>query len=237
VTCRRDVHELDIHIDLADLMAGRRHVLNELARHFARLSPDRIIRVAVDGVDGAGKTTFADELADAIRVRQRPVIRASVDGFHNPRAVRYARGRHSPEGFFESSYDYTALKQHLLDPLGPRGCRRYCTAIFDHVADLPVPLVEQEALASSVLLFDGIFLHRPELLRCWDASIFLRVDFAVSVARCARRDGSSPDPAAPANRRYVEGQRIYLQSCAPEAQATIIVDNNDLSAPMLVAKR
>src|SRR5262249_46699616 len=32
-------------------------------------SADRVARVAIDGVDGAGKTTFADELADILRVR------------------------------------------------------------------------------------------------------------------------------------------------------------------------
>lgn len=56
----------------------------------------------------------------------------------------------------------------------------------------------------------------------------------VSLARCASRDGSSPDPAAPSNRRYVEGQRLYLRNCQPEAKATLIVDYNDLSAPSLV---
>jgi uridine kinase len=45
------------------------------------------------------------------------VIRASVDGFHNARALRYERGRHSPEGYFENSYNYAALNQYLLDPL------------------------------------------------------------------------------------------------------------------------
>jgi uridine kinase len=47
-------------------MTGRQQVLTELAYHIVRLSPDRIIRVAVDGVDGAGRTTFANERADVI---------------------------------------------------------------------------------------------------------------------------------------------------------------------------
>jgi uridine kinase len=75
-------------------MTRRQQVLTELAHQIVRLSPDWIIRVAIDGVDGAGKTTFANELGDAIRPLRRSVIRASVDGFHNPRAVRYERGRH-----------------------------------------------------------------------------------------------------------------------------------------------
>ena len=212
----------------------RKQLLSELAQRLVATSPDRTVRVAIDGVDGAGKTTFADELGSLIAAEGRSVIRASVDGFHNPRAVRYRRGRHSSEGFFEDSYNYAALKRYLLDPLSPGGSRRYRRAFFDHVSDDIVPANDLDALPSSILLIDGIFLHRPELLPYWDASIFLRTDFAVSVARCASRDGSSPDPAAPSNRRYVEGQRLYLRSCQPEARATVVIDYNDLSAPSVV---
>ena len=214
----------------------RKQLLSELAQRLVATSPDRTVRVAIDGVDGAGKTTFADELGSLIAAEGRSVIRASVDGFHNPRAVRYRRGRHSPEGFFEDSYNYAAFKRYLLDPLSPGGSRRYRRAFFDHVSDDIVPANDLDAIPSSILLIDGIFLHRPELLPYWDASIYLRTDFAVSVARCASRDGSSPDPAAPSNRRYVEGQRLYLRSCQPEARATVVIDYNDLSAPSVVIK-
>ncbi len=177
---------------------------------------------------------FADELAKVLRAEHRTVIRAGVDGFHNPKAVRYRRGRRSPEGYFEDSYDYAALRAALLDPLGPGGTGRYRTAIFDHRTDMPVPTPELQALPGSILVFDGIFLHRPELRATWDFSIFLDAAFAVSVARCARRDGTSPDPAAAANRRYVEGQQLYLRACNPRARATVTIDNDDLSAPFIV---
>lgn len=215
-------------------MEKRQKLLSDLADRLVVTSPNRIVRVAIDGVDGAGKTTFANELGSLVATKGRPVIRASVDGFHNTRAVRYRRGRHSPEGFFEDSYNYPALKRYLLDPLSPGGSRRYRRAFFDHVTDDIVPAHDLEAAPSSILLIDGIFLHRPELLAYWDASVFLRTDFAVSVARCASRDGASPDPAPPSNRRYVEGQRLYLRNCQPEAKATIVIDYNDLSAPSIV---
>jgi uridine kinase len=214
-------------------MEKRKRLFIELADRLVLVS-SRTIRVAIDGVDGAGKTTFADELAGFVAAAGRPVIRASVDGFHNPKAVRYQRGRHSPEGFFEDSYNYVALKEYLLDPLSPGGSQRYRRAFFDHVKDDLVPVNEIEASPSSILLIDGIFLHRPELLAYWDASIFLQTEFAVSVARSASRDGSSPDPAAPSNRRYVEGQRLYLKRCQPETKATILIDHNDLSAPYAI---
>ena len=62
-----------------------KRLFTELAQRLVAVSPDRTIRVAIDGVDGAGKTTFADELGSSVSALGRPVIRASVDGFHNPR--------------------------------------------------------------------------------------------------------------------------------------------------------
>jgi uridine kinase len=185
----------------------------------------------VDGVDGAGKTCFGDELGSALASLGRPVIRSSVDGFHRPRAARYARGSTSPEGYYLDSYDYPRLRSALLDPLGPGGSRSYRTAVFDYRTDRPVDVPSREAPSDAVLVLDGLFLHRPELRPCWDFSIFLRVDFATTFARMAVRDGCPPDPGDAANRRYVEGQRIYLASASPESYATVVVDNNDLARP------
>src|SRR5690242_2540174 len=106
-------------------MSQRADLLISIARIAASVAPDRIARIAIDGVDGSGKTTFANELAEVVANLGRSVIRASVDGFHNPSVIRYARGRQSPVGFFEDSYNYALLEQYLLNPLSPGGHRRY----------------------------------------------------------------------------------------------------------------
>lgn len=36
------------------------------------------------------------------------------------------------------------------------------------------------------------------------------------------------------NRRYVEGQKLYLQVCKPQRRATIVIDNEDLGAPAIL---
>ena len=214
----------------------RLRVLERVARAILALDlPHFVTRVAIDGVDGAGKTVFADELAAVLRARGREVIRASVDAFHHRRAVRYRLGRDSPEGFFRDSYNYPLLKARLLDPLSPAGSGRYRTAAFDHRSDCEVAAPEQQAAPGSILLFDGIFLHRPELLAYWDYSVFLRVPFGVSIPRGAQRGEGAPDPLAASNRRYLEGQQRYLRSCTPEAHAGVVIDNTLLERPRIVA--
>jgi len=198
-----------------------------------RLGPG-ILKVGIDGVDGAGKTTLADRLGEVLQARGARVIRASIDGFHNPRALRYARGKTSPEGFYKDSYDLEALKRELLDPLGPRGSGRIRRAIFDHRTDQALDMPAESAGRSGVLVFDGIFLHRPELRMQWDLSIFLDVPFAQSYSRMATRDGSDPDPEAATNRRYFLGQSVYLKAVAPQRLAHIVVDYADLEKPRII---
>lgn len=215
-------------------MDQRQKLIDRVAAAIARLPAAPVLRVGIDGVDGAGKTMFGDELAAALAARGRRVIRASVDGFHNPRAVRYRQGRNSPQGYFEDSYNYALLRAALLDPLSPGGSGRYRTAAFDHRSDAPVEVPEAQAAPGDMLLLDGIFLHRPELRACWDVSIFLEVDFAVSVPRFATRDAGPAALDAPANQRYILGQQRYLRTCAPAQHATLVIDNTDLAAPRIV---
>jgi uridine kinase len=211
----------------------RKSLLSDIANRILARPFTSVLRVAIDGVDGAGKTCFADELVPHLQASARPIIRASVDGFHHPRAHRYKKGPTSPEGFFRDSYNYSLLKATLLEPLRPQGHRRFRRAAFDHRTDSSVEAPMETALPSAILLFDGIFLHRPELRSHWDFSIFLEVDFTISIPRCASRGDGSPDPLAPSNRRYVEGQKLYFAEAQPWTHATLVVDNNDLEKPFI----
>jgi uridine kinase len=96
-------------------------------------------------------------------------------------------------------------------------------------------MVEQDARARAVLLFDGIFIHRPELRAYRDASIFLRLNFSVSVGRNAKRNGTLPDIFDISNRRYIEGQRIYISTCSPESRATMVSAITTIASPFVVS--
>jgi uridine kinase len=216
------------------MTARRLALIDDIASRVPASASADCVRVAVDGVDGAGKTVFADELAQQLRLANRPIVRVSADDFHHVRAVRYRRGRASPAGFFLDSYDYASLRERVLDPLGPDGSRRYQAAGHDLGTDQLVSPPHQLAEPGAVLIVDGLFLHRDELAGTWDLSIFLRVPFHVSVARLATRDGIAADPAHPSVARYVEGQRLYFAACTPWRRADLVVDNTDLDAPKLV---
>ena len=209
----------------------RAQVLGEVAALVPTFPDGHCVRVGVDGVDGSGKTRFADDLASALRDAGREVVRVSADGFHQVRELRYRRGRDSPDGFYLDSYDLQRLWAEVLGPLGPGGDRRYRQAVHDVRSERALDLPQRLAPLGSVLVLDGLFLHRPELRDVWDLTVFLEVPFAVTFARMAARDGCDPDPAAPANRRYVDGQRRYLAAERPGERADVVLDHTDPARP------
>ncbi|MBJ7340381.1 MAG: uridine kinase [Mycolicibacterium sp.] len=203
----------------------------------ARIPPSgdgRCPRVAVDGPDGAGKTRFADDLANVLLAQGRSVVRVSIDDFHRPRDERYRRGRDSPVGFWLDSYDYDRFHTDVLDPFGPGGSRRYRHAAHDVTADVAVAPAARVAEPGSILLVDGIFLLRDELADAWDLAVFLDVAVAETTTRMAERDGTDPDPEHPRTRRYIEGQRLYFAACEPRRRAEVLIDNNDFDRPRVL---
>ena len=215
----------------------RVEIVESVARMVPGPSDAGCVRIGVDGVDGAGKSTFAAELAAALRATGRPVVHVSADGFLNPRSVRHRRGRRSPMGFWLDSYDYRALAAEVLAPFGPGGSRRYRSAVHDLDSDAPVNGPVHTAPPGSVLVVDGLFLHREELEGAWDLSVFLHVPFDVTARRMADRDGTHPDPEHSSMSRYVEGQRLYFAARRPWERADVVVDNSDPARPCITRSR
>ncbi len=116
----------------------RSRLVDYLAGRIVRIGQPHPVRVAIDGPDAAGKTTLAQELVEPLQARGRQAIRASIDGFHNPARVRHRQGRTSAEGYYHDSFNYIALIESLLDPLGPGGSRRYVSEVFDYHTDSDV---------------------------------------------------------------------------------------------------
>src|SRR5687767_5811224 len=166
----------------------RDEVIGRLAEAVGSVAVTHPTRVAVDGPPAAGKTTLADELAVVLRAQGRDVIRATIDDFLFPRAQRYPRGKYSAEGCYFDTHDYDALNRVLLDPLGPGGDRRFQHAVYDRTADTVLSPPVAAAPAGAVLLFDGVFLMRPELMDRWDLRIFVSVALEDTVERAVIRE-------------------------------------------------
>jgi len=218
----------------------RNELLRRLAQAVASVTVTHPTRVAVDGPPAAGKTTLADELAGVLRAQGRVVIRASIEGFLFPRSQRYQRGEHSAEGCYLDSFDYDSLHRLLLDPLGPGGDRRFQQAIYDYGTDTAQSPPATTAPADAVLLFDGVFLLRPELVDRWDLRIFVSAAFEETLDRARIRDqalfGSATEVERRHRNRYLPAQELYSDTARPTDHAEIILHNDEPRQPAWEAR-
>jgi uridine kinase len=208
-----------VSLEVADVLGGL-----ATARHGHRLL------VAVDGVDASGKTTFAEWLAETLRLCGRSAQVIHADDFMHVSSVRHRRGRNSPEGYFHDSYDYESLTRDVLEPLSAGGAGWFRAGVVDRNRDVVMHRPEQYADQQMMTIVEGLFLLRDELVEWWDYSVFLDVDIQTSLTRKERRDGLVLDPANPLTRRYIEGQDIYVERCRPRERATWVLDNVDSKA-------
>ena len=57
------------------------------------------IRVAINGIEGTGKTCFAKAFCEYLTSKNRSPIHVSIDDFHYNKAHRYRQGRDSALGY------------------------------------------------------------------------------------------------------------------------------------------
>jgi uridine kinase len=219
-------------------MTKRAQLLGYLVSQIIHIKRPHPVRVAIDGPDAAGKTTLAQELVEPLQAHGRSVIQASVDGFHNPSHIRYRRGSNSPEGYYLDSFNYQALAESLLAPVGPNGSRQYRSAAFDYHTDSEVQMPYQVADEDAILLLDGIFLHRSELVSYWDFTIYVEATFETTMSRAEERDrsllGSVEEVRKRYEQRYIPGQKLYIAQSRPKELANVVIDNNDLWNPVVL---
>ncbi len=205
-----------------------------------RQDRDRVL-VGIDGQSGTGKSTLADELAMRLGSAGANVVRSSTDSFHRPRSERLGRGANSPEGYYLDSHQLESIVEDLLGPFAA-GAEVVQTSAFDEPSDAQA-VFHQPVGSQATLVFDGLFVHRPEFVGFWDVSVLLVAD--------ERRDGEWLEfllgdlPESPVERaheldqrldrarwpRYRRGWQHYLEQVDPAALATFVVDNNDFVEP------
>lgn len=130
--------------------------LSAVLQRIEKLPASRRVLVAIDGIGGSGKSTFATSLAAA--VDGRPVVLIHADDFFNPVEVRYSLGRLSAEGFWLDTYDYDTLITRTLDPLRA-GDERHWTS---NTSAGSTPTIETAA-TDAVVIVEGTFLLRDQL--------------------------------------------------------------------------
>lgn len=217
---------------------GHSAVYLTLSKRILNIKKDSPVLVAINGKDGSGKTTLADNFAKFLASRtKREIVRISIDDFMNNRTIRYTPSGSAGQGCYRYTFNFEGFIGNVLTPLQAEGSWRYRTKIFDHTTDSPSLSPIKQASSDTIVVVDGVFLYKKELVHYWDLKILLDTDDEVAIERGARRDTKRLGSYEAARRKYIDryiaSQTIYYREESPAKRANIIVDNNDFTSPFI----
>lgn len=201
---------------------ARADVIGEYADEVLQLFPAGRILVGLDGIDGAGKTTFAKDLAASLEERGVAAAALSLDDFLpvDAGAEGAAGTDHSPP------YDVDAFRRLVVAPY-----RRGEPTVLQHrsrageVAEPPVFVPGDRA----VLVVEGSFLHARDLVGLWHTSAWLQAPRALARERAAERDGIPVDD--PRLERESAAVERYFRELDPRKLANASFDLRDPAGP------
>jgi uridine kinase len=175
---------------------------------------ERPVLVAVDGIDGSGKSRFADALARECTADGLSVAVVRVDDFRRPQALEDVGAEQEAEAYYERYYDFAAVDAHL-DALVAAG-------------------------RTSVIILEGVFVLRVR--RAVGAClVVLEVAAEVAFERLRARDAARGRPPEEVDRRirrrYLPGQARYRAELDPAGRADLLIDNGDWSRPAVLLRR
>ena len=169
------------------------------------------------------------------------MVHVDSDGFHHVRERRRRQGPMSARGYYEDAYDFDALVERVLVPLGPGGSREYAVRVHDLDTDEVISTETARAHTDAVVVFDATFVQRGALREHWDEVVFLDAELPVATERGVARDREAMGGAAAARAayesRYAAACAIYLAEEEPATKATVVVRHDDPDAPRITRLR
>jgi uridine kinase len=194
--------------------------------------------IAVDGLDGSGKSQLAARLAGACRAAGAGVVTLSVDDFRRPVSFGDAPRPDEEQVYYERYYDFAAFDGCLRAFLN--GEAAAVVPRFDGVAGRLDGELTFRFAGAGLAVVDGVFLRRAPVVAGGE-TILLTVSPDEARRRILDRDRkkgrSDQEILRRIDRRYFPGQERYRREHDPLGRAAVVIDNDDWQRPRVVRRR
>jgi uridine kinase len=191
---------------------------------------DKAFVIGVNGIDGAGKTKFAEALNTYIKAQGLPTQLIQLDDFHNPKAIRYA-GNDQSDNYYNKSFNIGMIIEKLLTPIQKKKPISLELTTLDWQTDKYENERKYLIKPNTIVILEGVFLFRKELAPYIDFKVFLDISPDESKRRALIRDPEADLKKYDA--KYLPAQQKYLKEYPPIKVADIIIDNTDWEYPVL----
>lgn len=190
--------------------------------------------IAVDGIDGSGKSVFGERLRGALVDAGIHPLLFRIDDFRQKLDWQKPEKREH-DRYYDDYYglesvaacvDAACLSSDAIE-----------VPVWDASAETSGPPKVWSAREIGAVIIEGVFTLRIPAVAASGFVVYLKVSEAEARRRILARDLARGRTEAEVIRRieqrYFPAQRRYLAECAPLARADIVIDNEDFEHPRL----
>ena len=234
----KEPEEADLTInrfdELLSIFDRRRPVFERILNDIKRKKrKDKAFIIGINGIDGSGKTIFAEGLEKFLISRNYQTQAIHLDDFHHPMALRYA-GENQADNYYNRSFNVSLIVEKLLAPLRQKSAFSTRLTLLDWRTDKYEVEREYSINQNAIVIFEGVFLFRKGLSPYIDYKIFLDIPFEESRRRALLRDANlSEADLKKYDEKYLPAQAKYLEEYPPHQVADMVIDNTDWEQPRI----
>lgn len=180
--------------------------------------------VGIDGLGGAGKTSFSKKLEEELKSRGHEVITLHMDDYIVEAKKRYGTGHEEWEEYYFLQWDIRLLETELFKKLRENSHTLFLP-LYDKMMDT-LSMQELNVLTTSIILIEGIFLQRQEWRSYFDFMFYMDYPKNVRAERVLNRDayiGNYEERLDKYERRYWVAEEKYIHNLNPLKKADYIV--------------
>lgn len=170
----------------------------------------RIVVVAIDGAGGAGKSTLAGAIRDALGT----VSIVRVDDFYRP-LHDDERAALDPEHGYRNYFDWERMRTQAIRPLRAGASAKYQP--YDWLNGELRGWVEVES--NAVIVVDGVYSMRPELSDLVDLALFVNTPRELRLDRMTARGQNATNWIS----GWMAAEDWYLERTRPVERADLVV--------------
>lgn len=196
-------------------------VIKEVINLFKTNEGKRVFVLGIDGLGGAGKTTFVQTLIASFKAEGIKTSILHIDDFIYPKSVRYDSSKEDWECYYYLQWRYDYLLEKILVPIK-----------LDHTIDKQIELYDKDndnyfyqhlkLDCDTIVIIEGVFLQRNELRPFLDYVVFIDVPKEERLRRVLKRDtyiGDSKAIVAKCENRYFPAEEHYITHYNPAKKA------------------
>jgi len=171
--------------------------------------------IGINGIDCSGKTTFAKLVSKYFTHYKIENVCLDIDNFNNP-----AIESETYKAFVSGSWDEEDLNKYY--------------ELIINFSDA-TRAVSESKKKYSVVILDGIFIYKPQLVDIFDLKIYLDIDISLGRKRFAKRRSIKRDkrPFDIYDEIWMLSHLRYESEVHPKRISDLVIDYNAESQPVL----